>query len=339
MQFELIDPGADARGRDRCYQIVAECERLDAPELPVQSARDFAAWLTGFGDPRRLWLARDEAGEPAGCYVLTLPSRENPDMAVCMLAVRPERRREGTGTSLLRHCAREARQAGRLRLAGEAPDDSPGAAFAAASGGQPGIAFEFRRLVIDAGLHARLARLRAEAAGRAAGYTLVSWRGATPVRYLAGSAQLSAAMADAPADDGVEPQIWDASRIRNFEQTLLASGQQLCTVAARQEKTGCVAAITQIRIDSASPGWAYQGITAVLPEHRGHRLGLLVKAEMLDRLIAAAPEVRQVRARNAGANEHMVAINEQLGFRLSSVRRDWELDLAAVPAAAGHPGC
>lgn len=146
-------------------------------------------------------------------------------------------------------------------------------------------------------------------------------------------------MADAPADDGVEPQIWDASRIRNFEQTLLASGQQLCTVAARQEKTGCVAAITQIRIDSASPGWAYQGITAVLPEHRGHRLGLLVKAEMLDRLIAAAPEVRQVRARNAGANEHMVAINEQLGFRLSSVRRDWELDLAAVPAAAGHPGC
>jgi len=49
--------------------------------------------------------------------------------------------------------------------------------------------------------------------------------------------------------------------------------------------------------------------------------------------------VRQVRARNAGANEHMVAINEQLGFRLSSVRRDWELDLAAVPAAAGHLGC
>ena len=60
-------------------------------------------------------------------------------------------------------------------------------------------------------------------------------------------------------------------------------------------------------------------------------LGLLVKAEMLDRLIAAAPDVRQVRARNAGANVHMVAINEQLGYELlEPLEQSYELAVAAV---------
>ena len=83
-------------------------------------------------------------------------------------------------------------------------------------------------------------------------------------------------------------------------------------------------------IDPGNPGWAHQGITAVLPAHRGHRLGLLTKTEMLYLLITRAPEVRRILTRNAGVNEHMVAINEQLGYQISSVRRDWELDLAAA---------
>jgi GNAT superfamily N-acetyltransferase len=106
------------------------------------------------------------------------------------------------------------------------------------------------------------------------------------------SARLSAAMADAPTGAGVEPQKWDASRIRAFEQTLLDSGRQIYSVAARHDDTGCLAAITQVTIDPASPDWAQQGITAVLPEHRGHRLGLLTKTEMLELLIKRAPDVR-----------------------------------------------
>jgi GNAT superfamily N-acetyltransferase len=330
VQIDQVDPGTDSRGLDRIYQIAAECSRLDDPGGPVQSPASFAAWAAGFGDLRRFWLDTDDAGQPAGCYVLTLPTRENLTMATCLLAVVPGRRRTGIGTALLNHCAGQARQAGRLRLAAEALDGSPGAAFAAAVGARAGLAFVSRQLAIEPSLGARLADLRAAAWQHAAGYTLGSWLGATPEANMADSARLSAAMADAPTDAGVDPQVWDADRIRGFEQMLLQSGRQLYSVAARHDQTGRLVAITQMTTDLANPGWAQQGITAVLREHRGHRLGLLVKVEMLEILIKRAPDVRWIVARNAGANEHMIAINEQLGYQVSSVRQDWELDLAAT---------
>ncbi len=329
VQIERIDPVTDVSGLKCCYQVVAESDRLDSPDMPVQSWQRFATWVSGFGDPRRVWLATDNAGLPAGGYVLTLPARENLTMAHCLLAVVPARRRAGIGTSLLAHCAREAREAGRSRLAAEALDGSAGAAFASAAGARSGMAKMIRQLVIDGSLRTRLAGLRATAGQCAAGYSMLSWRGATPPEYMGDSARLSAAMADAPTDAGVEPQIWDISRIRAFEETLLGSGQRIFSVAARHGGSGALAAITQVTVDPANPDFAQQGITAVLPEHRGHRLGLLIKTEMLDLVMMGAPEVRRIVTSNAGRNEHMIAINEQLGYQVSSVRRDWELELDA----------
>ena len=334
VQIERIDPDSDVSGLQCCYQVKAQSAQLDYPDMPVQSWQRFATWVSGFGDPRRVWLARTNEGLPAGCYVLTLPARENLTMADCQLAVVPARRRAGIGTALLEHCAREARRAGRVRLTGEALDGSPGAAFAAAAGARSGMAKVIRQLVIEDGLGARLASLRTAVGQRAAGYTLLSWRDATPPEYMGDSARLSAAMADAPTDAGVEPQIWDADRIRAFEETLLGSGQRIYSVAARHDGTGRLAAITQVTIDAANPDWALQGITAVLPDHRGRRLGLLIKTEMLDLLVRRAPKVRRIVTRNAGGNEHMIAINEQLGYQVSSVRRDWEIDVASGPGGA-----
>jgi hypothetical protein len=99
-------------------------------------------------------------------------------------------------------------------------------------------------------------------------------------------------MADAPTDTGVEPQIWDAARITDYERIMLDSGRQIYTVAACHDATASLAAITQVVIESASPSWAQQTITA-------------------------------------GPNEHMAAINEQLGYQVSYISRDWELDLTA----------
>jgi RimJ/RimL family protein N-acetyltransferase len=71
---------------------------------------------------------------------------------------------------------------------------------------------------------------------------------------------------------------------------------------------------------------------AVRPEYRGHRLGLLTKIAMLDLLAKLEPGVRRIQTGNAGSNAHMVAINEQLGFTIAGVSRDWELDLGSQPA-------
>jgi GNAT superfamily N-acetyltransferase len=331
MRIERFDAATDVEKLRCCYEIVAAAQRLDDPGLPIRSLTSFRnRWTSGFnGHPRQSFLAIDDAGEPVGCYLLTLPELENPTVGWCTLAVAPHCRRSGTGRALLRHCTGQARLAGRLRLASEAKDDSPGSAFAVAAGATIGIAEVIRQLDMDAGLPGRLAGLRATAGQHAAGYSLVSWIGASPPASLDDQALLSAAMADAPRDEGVEPEAMDAERIRDLERTCLASGQQFYSVAARHDATRRLVGITQIIVEADTPDWGFQMDTAVLPAHRGHRLGLLVKAEMLDLLAAREPAVRHILTGNAESNRHMVAINEQLGFTASAIYRNWELDLAS----------
>jgi RimJ/RimL family protein N-acetyltransferase len=60
----------------------------------------------------------------------------------------------------------------------------------------------------------------------------------------------------------------------------------------------------------------------------------LVKVAMLEWLAEAEPGLRRVMTGNAGTNEHMIAINAELGFRVLDEWQSWELDVAAVPAAA-----
>ena len=92
-----------------------------------------------------------------------------------------------------------------------------------------------------------------------------------------------------------------------------------------------MAALTQLEDDPDSPEWGHQGLTAVARPHRGHRLGLLVKAAMLDWLASAEPQLEQIETGNAGANEHMIAINEALGFTIRDPAWAWlELPVATV---------
>jgi GNAT superfamily N-acetyltransferase len=330
--IERFDPATEPGLMRSCYQIVAACDGLDDPSMPVNSLERVSAWWShGFGgSPRQCWLASDSPGaEIVGCYLLMLPDRENLASAECALYIAPEARRSGRGRELLAHCAGQARHADRSRLSAETRDGSPGAAFAAAMGATSGISEVLRVLAVDAALAARLPGLRTEAERRADGYALVFWLGETPAEYLDDSARLSAAMADAPRDEGVEPELWDTDRIRRAERTQIEAGQRIYCVAAMHKETGRLTAITQIGTDPGTPEWGFQSLTAVLPDHRGRRLGLLVKVAMLEQLVADRPDVTRIVTGNAGANKHMIAINEQLGFQVGSVHRRWEVDLAA----------
>ena len=328
--IERFDPATEPGRTQSCYQIVAACARLDDPSLPLSSLERVSAWWShGFGgSPRQCWLASDSPGaEVVGCYLLMLPDRENLASAECALYIAPWARRSGRGRELLAHCADQARQADRSRLSAETKDGSPGAAFAAALGATSGITEVLRVLAVDAALAGRLPGQRTEAEQRADGYALVSWLGETPPEYLEDSARLEAAMADAPRDEDVEPELWDADRIRRAEQTQIEAGERIYCVAAMHKETGHLAAITKIGTDPGTPGWGFQSLTAVLPDHRGHRLGLLVKIAMLEQLVTDRPDVTRIVTGNAGPNKHMVAINEQLGFEVCSVHRRWEADL------------
>jgi GNAT superfamily N-acetyltransferase len=333
MKVERFDPGMDSASVRACHDIYLSGLPDDDPLGPPMTPRVFAGWLAlGWTeDPLETWLARDDSGEPCGWYALNLPQRENRQLAGLSLAVHAARRRAGRGTALLRHAADRAREAGRTVLEMEALEGSPGAAFAGTLKARPSMTAVQRVLALADLPASRRAALRGQAGPAALGYTLLIWHGPTPEDTVGEVAALNGAMADAPRESGQEAQVWDAARVRLDERRVAATGLRAHVVAARAPGTGDLAALTQVCVDPALPDWGFQELTAVARPHRGHRLGLLLKLAMLDLLAAREPQVTRIVTMNADGNQHMIAINEQLGFRVLSRWPSWELDVADVP--------
>lgn len=329
LQIKRFDPSSDPEQLRACHAIAAPAWEIDNPGIPPLTFDAYQTqWQDFDGSPVHAFLATDPAGKLVGCCCVKLPARENRDIAVCVLTVALGQRRAGAGTALLARCAAVARADGRTRLAAFVCDGTPGAAFAKAKGAVGGHADILRTLTITSGMSARLAALRTAAERAATGYELLSWRGLPPEQHLSQLAVVLQSMEDAPRDEGVEPLAWDADRVREVEQNLAGAGLEALTVVARHVASGELAACTQVRLVPSMPDWAAQQATVVAPAHRGHRLGLLVKIEMMGVLDQQAPRVRHVFTGNAGQNKHMIAINEQLGYGISSVSRMWELALS-----------
>jgi RimJ/RimL family protein N-acetyltransferase len=68
-------------------------------------------------------------------------------------------------------------------------------------------------------------------------------------------------------------------------------------------------------VDTESPSHGHQHDTSVVRGHRGHRLGLLLKADMMRWLADAEPQLETIDTWNAESNAHMIAVNERLGYR------------------------
>jgi hypothetical protein len=140
------------------------------------------------------------------------------------------------------------------------------------------------------------------------------------------------AYADAPHDAGVEAGAWDADRVRErSDAPMQAMGVRRYSIAAVHDASGEMAAMTWVAVEPDDPRWGHQGLTAVTGPHRGHRLGLLLKATMLEWLAEAEPAVDLVETGNASANKHMIAVNDALGFvPLTPEFHTCELDVAAA---------
>ncbi len=340
MQLECFDPALDPGAVRVCHELYLAGLPVDDPRTPGLSRRAFAAWLAlGWTeDHPETWLARDEAGRACAWYSISFPGRENTHLAHLEALVGPEFRRRGIGTALVRHAAVEANGRGRTQLATESRQGSPGEAFCRALGASEGLTEAVRALRIGDIPDGHLATLRARAAAAAQGYSLVSWEGPVPEHYLADVVSLNLAMNDAPVEEQREGQVWDVERLRASQARVAAVGLRYYTVAARCGRTGELAGMTQLGVDPLSPHWGYQEMTAVARQHRGHRLGLLVKAAMLELLADHEPQLDQIFTGNADSNEHMIAINAELGFRVIDHWLSWELPVASVlaPQAAAQ---
>ncbi|WP_259275897.1 GNAT family N-acetyltransferase [Micromonospora chalcea] len=332
-----LDP-TDRQTLDAVYRIACAAQAVDEPDLPPTCRRRFEALLSHpMPGIEGRWLVARLNGLPVGWLRLHLHTIENTENATVELTVDPAYRRRGIGRVLHEHGVRLLREHGGKRLVGSTtaalPGEEdrvfPGAAFAAAVGAKPALA-DVRRRLDAAGLDRdRLAALLAEARAAATGYRPVRWRDHTPEEYVADVAYLEGRLLlDAPMGElDWEPEQVDAARVRDAERALDARGVRRYNTGVVHDATGRLVGWTQLGLDASSTDHAWQEITLVDPDHRGHRLGLLCKAGNLAYVLAHEPALRAVDTWNAAANRHMIAINERLGFRPAAGSVDWQLTI------------
>lgn len=313
---------------------------VDEPERPPPAAEDTAALLAvrrrGAGG---LHFVARAGGDVVGYARLGLPGRDNTHLGFLDPVVHPDARRRGAGTALMRAGLGALAADGRRTLLVETRPDGPGAAFCDALGLEVAQSQQESLLALSAVDRGDVESL---AAADHPGYRLAAWSDRSPDELLESYAAAKAAMNDAPVGGlDWEGLRYSADRQRENEEVAVQLGQEYRFVAAVHAGSGAVAALTELLISRWSPHRAEQDDTAVVPAHRGHGLGLWVKAEMLRRLLAERPDVRQIITYNAEDNAHMWRINARLGFRPHATvteRQGRVADLAALLAVGAAGG-
>jgi len=266
-------------------------------------------------------------GQPVGFYAVTLHLLDNVDVLGVELAVHPDHRGKGYGSALLESLDALAGELGCTRLLAEMPMDGPGAPWARSRGARPVSEMMHRRLDLSAVDTAVHDELLADARAHAAGYTLLQWTSPIPDEHLAGCAVLEGKMStDMPLDDlAWEPEVYDAERMRRRSEMIEARGLRQFTSAARHDATGEIVGMTTLTRLDTLPGHVDQWETIVLEEHRGHRLGMLLKIENLRFAQREQPQLRFIDTVNSDSNAPMLRVNLALGFEPVRPWAEWEL--------------
>ena len=264
-------------------------------------------------------LAAYADGEMVGSAQLLLPVADNLTMSYADVTVPEQHRRRGVGSALLADVEERARAAERAYVLVEvlAPVGvvGPGEQFAAVRG-YP-IAQREAVKVLDLDDHPDWAPLARKVSERADGYRIQTWGDLTPAEHAPALCEaLNVFISLIPRGDvAIEDIAMTPERLRRNENRALELGRRRHTAAAFAPD-GTLAGYSDLFVPPHVVDHADVGITMVLPEHRGHALGLAMKLATHADLMAAEPACRLVTTNNADANAQMNAVNEQLGYRL-----------------------
>jgi GNAT superfamily N-acetyltransferase len=342
-----IETTPDARTIAAWHAVRAAAWQADRPAEPVPTGQETARDLTGPvpGVRTARWLVEDATGTALGFAALRLHSEdaagaagvagvgEAPGhVAELDLQVHPGHRRHGHGSALLAAALQTARAAGSRTLLAGAPDGSPGAAFLAARGFTRALGIVQLRLDIPA---LDQDALRATVRAGSPGYRLARWQGVVPSDLAESYAAARSAMDNRPMTGLARgTAAWEVEHLHRMAEVVRERGDALLTVAALSDGPDGheeVAGYSEIVVPGGENARAQTYSTAVVPAHRGHGLGTWVKAAMLQWLLGAHPEVREVWTDCAEENHHMLAVNTELGFEEARRESHYSLDLQAPP--------
>ena len=188
----------------------------------------------------------------------------------------------------------------------------------------------FSRLDLRAPLD-EIERLLELARAASTDYRVVQWLLPTPPEFVDGYAWMKSRMStDVPAAAlEFDEEAWDADRIALHENRYLQGGNTVQVTAAQHLSTGELCGFNELVIGKDRTRATHQEDTLVLAEHRGHKLGLLVKCAGLLSWRQVAPESPHVTTYNAEENRPMLDINEAIGFVPVSYEGAWKKVLPA----------
>jgi GNAT superfamily N-acetyltransferase len=310
-----------AEDRDTVEDVVEINNAFARVEAPWSHPSTASIWIAmtlhGWdGEAPRRFVAR-ERGRVVGHGSFWASEWDNTDLAWLDVVVHPDHRRRGVGRALLTHLLDLAREAGRTKVGIDGWDTPSTAAFALAHGfGKKSQAVNRRQYLAEVD-RALVAKLDAEAADASRDYELLRITGPVPEDILGDVAVMTAAINDAPLDElDLEDEVFPPERIRAYENATIARGERLHRLLVRHRTSGELAGHTIVAVEQERPTIGHQHDTSVVREHRGHRLGLRLKAGMLTWLADIEPQLESIDTWNAESNDHMIGVNERLGYRV-----------------------
>jgi mycothiol synthase len=303
--------------------------RPDVAPQPLESYIGFARRLPSrFKD--HTWVAETAAGEPVASCACWWNEAGDERVVECDVLVRRDHRRQRIGWQLLTTITATTLEVGRPILTWSTFDAVPGGeALSRAVGAVPARVNRTSELRLDEVDWDMVAAWTA-AAGRPKGYTLDSIDGAFPVSKRADAARFHHIMQTMPREglDVGDVMITEVD-VAEQDRAHDAAGRERWTILVRDPSGVCVGG-TEVHLEPWEPATAQQQNTGIDPAHRGLGLAKWSKAAMLQRLRVERPDVQRVRTGNAFSNAPMLAINDQLGFGVISVRTEWQADTSEL---------
>ncbi|MFV2113245.1 GNAT family N-acetyltransferase [Micromonospora sp. LOL_025] len=302
----------------------------DLPQDPPwreSSMREYLAEVMP-GERRISWVAQAEPaadGSPGAIlghvHVLLLG-----DIGVLEVLVHPSERRTGLGRDLVLTAARRVYQEGFQSIGVEVVGDTPAVAFYESLGFSKEYV-ETRSVLDLSGVD--WAELSEMATGISAGYHLQFHPGGPPDELIEAYARAKAEVRD--VEDGeLRPSSYDPQRLRDSLDCLHRRGMKPYIVLALHEQTGEVAGLTEVVVPVQHPTRADQYDTIVVQDHRGYGIDRAIKARMLMELRSAEAELTEVQTWNAQANEAMLKVNAELGYRPDREWCEYSIDVAEL---------
>ena len=159
-----------------------------------------------------------------------------------------------------------------------------------------------------------------------ADYRLVRWIGRTPEQWVCDLALLHQRMSTDAPSAGLDfaEEAWDEDRVRSLDDRRDDSPRTMLIVAAEHIPTGTLAGFSELSVPRELERPVGQQDTLVLKEHRGHRLGMLLKTANLAFLAQTHPGHPSITTFNAEENRHMLSVNEAVGFHAVGYGGGWK---------------